>query len=228
MINRILRNAGEESDLTALTNLTSIQQVAFDKLTEAVQDVCVDESTQYKFLEKEGSITLVTGSYKYAKATVASDMQLYDRRSFVQPDSGNKVIFKTPQEWDELYPSGITSTVTGYPDNFMEFAGYFVLNKQATATENGKLVNFRYWRQPTLPDTATPSGTLDIPEPFDRLVLVSLATLKLLAYLGSDDAIIYHGQVFGDSSKGQDGSMQKLIDAYASPDLKMRLSLNAG
>lgn len=225
MVNLILRNIGEESSLADLSNLTNIQQIAFDKLVESVQEISTDEYTQWKFLESEGSITLTTGNYKYLKSAV-TDLQRYDRNTFRQEDSGNNLKYLNPDQWDEFYPNGITSNMTGYPDRFTDYAGYFVFNRQATSNENSKTVKFRYWRQPTLPDTASPSATLDIPEPFDRLVLVSLATMKVLTYLGNDEAIVYKVIVFGDG-RDQDGNYQRLIETYASPEIKPRVSFNA-
>lgn len=230
IVNNILRNCGERSDLTALTSLTGIQNVVWDKLYEALVEICADQDTQYQFLEADGEVPLVTGEYRYLISSLASvaDMQREDRKSFRQFDSGNRITFLTPQEWDSKFPKGIESSMTGYPDNYMKFGGYIVFDKYATANENGDIVNFRYWRHPTAPSTSTPTATLDIPEPFDRVCLVTLATAKVLAYIGNDEAVNYYRQVYGDpNEKMVEGTLNQLKAIYSSPDLKPRVSFSA-
>lgn len=228
LVNGVLRNLGESSSLASLTSLSGVQSVVWDKLVEALYEICADQNTRFQFLEKEGAIPLVTGSYKYliSGLTNGSDMQREDRESFVQPDSGMRIKYTTPQEWDRLYPSGITTSMTGYPDRYMKFNGYIYFNRQATASENGNSVNFRYWKHPTLPDTSTPNATLDIPEPFDRLVLLALATMKSFVYLGNDESLAYRIMIYGDNREIE-GSFAKLHELYGSPEIKPRVSLNA-
>jgi hypothetical protein len=228
MVNNVLRNCGERSNLTGLSSLSGIQNVVFEKLTEALVEICSDQNTQWQFLESSGQVPLSTGNYQYqiSGLTYGADMQREDRKSFRQEDSGNKLNFKTPQEWDAKWPNGIQSSMTGYPENYMKYAGYIVFDKNATSSENGKIVKFRYWRNPTLPDTTSPSATLDIPEPFDRILLVPLATMKVLAHLGNDEALVYKLQVYGDG-RDIEGSLNQMKEIYGSPDLKIGVSLSA-
>jgi hypothetical protein len=185
----------------------------------------MDENTRWDFLEKIGVIPMTTGNYAYTITVLStgSDLMMEDRESFKQSDSDKNLIFKTPQEWDALYPKGITTAMTGYPDYFTKFIGQFIVDKQATTTQNGKNIDFRYWKYPTYYSTGTTTGTSEIPEPFDRILLVALATLKVLTYLGSDEAIVYKIQVFGDG-KDIEGSLDKMKRIHSSPLLKPRVT----
>lgn len=227
IFNAVLTNIGEATVLS-LTSLSGVQIVVRDKITEAIQEICTDENTRWQFLESFGSIPLATGAYRYLISGLAAgaDMQREDRDSFIQTDTGTKAVFKTPQEWDKAYPRGILTSMTGYPDAYMRYAGYIVFNRYATAAENAKTIDFRYWKQPSYIDTGAPSGTLDIPEPFDRLVLVALATLKVLTFLGNDEAMVYKMTVYGDG-RDVEGNLAKMIRIYGSPGLKTRLSMSS-
>jgi len=222
--NTVARNCGE-SVVAGLSSLSGLQLLIWDKIIEAIQDICTDENTRWQFLEKAGVIPMVTGSYQYliSGLTTGSDLMIEDIKSFRQSDSDSNIPYVTPQEWDEKYPDGIGTDRTGYPNEYTKFAGYFVFNNQATTTQNGKNIDFRYWKLPAYYATGTPTGTCDIPEPFDRTLLVALATLKVLAYLGNDEVSIYKVQVFGN---GQDieGAMDKMKRIYSSPILKPRMT----
>ena len=222
--NYILRNCGEE-EVENLNNLTGIQAVAWDKLIEALMEICTDQNTRYKFLESDGVIPMVTGSYRYLISTLTygADLQKEDKESFLAKDFGKRIKYRTPQEFDKDYPDGIENVRYGCPTEYTRYGGYIVLNTTQTATENGKNVTFRYWKIPTLPAIASPSVQLDIPEPFDRILLVPLATMKVLAYLGNDEAIAYKMQVFGDGRDAQ-GTLDKLKEIYSSPEIKPRVT----
>lgn len=224
VFNAVARNCGE-STVAGLTSLTGLQLLIWDKIIEATQDICTDENTRLQFLEATGLIPMVTGSYEYLISTLAagSDLMTEDRESFHSTDNGNNLKYLTEQEWIEKYPSGITSARTGYPTEFSKYAGYFVFNNQAAAAQNAKNITFKYWKLPAYYATGTPSGTGDIPEPFDRTLLVALATLKVLAYLGSDEVSVYKVQVFGNGSDIE-GSMDKIKRIYSSPVLKPRMT----
>lgn len=220
VFNAVLQNIGE-SQVTQLTGLSGIQLVVWDKITEAIQDIFTDENTRYQPLESLGKLALSTGNniYPISGFTTGTDMMREDKESLIQSDSRKNIKYKTPQEIDADNPQGITSK--GYPDQYTKYANSFVFNKLADTTQNGKYVNFRYWKLPTYYSTDTGTGTSDFPEPFDRTLLVALATLKVLTYLGSAEAAIYKIQVFGD---GQDivGSLDKFKNIYSSPELKPR------
>jgi hypothetical protein len=223
VFNAVARNCGEAT-VTGLSSLTGLQLLIWDKIIEAIQDICTDEDTRLQFLEASGQVPLVTGSYQYliSSLTYGADMLVEDTKSFRYQEASQNIPYMTPQEWDDLYPSGIGTDRVGSPNKYTKYAGYIVFNNQATASENGKIVYFRYWKIPTYYSTSTPTGTCDIPEPFDRTLLVALATLKVLTYLGNDEAAVYKLQVFGN---GQDieGSLDKMKRIYSSPILKPRM-----
>jgi hypothetical protein len=224
VFNAVARNCGEAT-VSGLTSLTGLQLLIWDKIIEAIQDICTDENTRWKFLEAEGQIPMTTGNYKYqvSALTYGADLMTEDRESFRQEDSGIHLKYKTPQEWDTDYVAGIGATRTGYPDEITRYAGYFVVNYQATATQNGKIIYFRYWKTPTYYSESSPSGTCDIPEPFDRVLLVALATLKVLAYLGNEEMAVYKVQVFGNGSDIE-GSLDKMKRIHSSPIIKPRFT----
>lgn len=222
--NEVARNCGE-STVTDLNTLSGLQNVIWNKIIEAIQDICTDEEAQLSFLEDSGEIPMTTGNYQYliSDLTSGADLLKEDEKSFRQSDAGQKITYLTAQEWDAKYPDGIGSDRVGCPTEYTRYGGYFVFNKQAGTTENGKNISFRYWKLPSYYDTSTPAGTVDIPEPFDRTCMVALATLKVLTYLGNEEASVYKMQVFGDGDKVE-GSLDKLRRIYCSPKLKPRMS----
>lgn len=225
VVNEVLRNCGE-STVSGISALTGLQLVAWNKITEAIQDICTDENTRWNFLEATGQIPLATGEYQYLISILAAgaDMMMEDIKSLRQQDSGYKIDYMTPQEWDEEYITGIGTDRQGYPSKYTKYAGYFVFNAQATAAQNGKIVYFRYWKLPAYYSTSAPTGTCDIPEPFDRTLLVALATLKTMIYLGNnDEAMMHKVQVFGNGSDIE-GSLDKMKRIYSSPILKPRMT----
>lgn len=224
--NIVARNCGEAT-VTGLTALSGLQLVIWDKIIEAVQEICVDQNTRLRFLESEGQIPMTTGNYKYqiSALTYGADLLYEDKDSFRQVDSDTNLTYKNPQEWDAKYPGGIGADRVGYPTEIMNYGGYFVVNNQATADQNGKIIYFRYWKCPSYYSESSPSGTIDIPEPFDRICLCALATLKVLTYLGNDEASIYKVQVFGNGTDIE-GSLDKMKRIYTSPLIKPRVKFN--
>jgi hypothetical protein len=225
VLNQVLQNIGEDSTLTGLTSLSGIQLTAWNKIKEAIQDITTDQNTRWQFLESLGEISLTTNNYSYTVTglTTGSDMNEEDRESFRQPDTGRNLKYITPQEFDQYYPKGISTDTTGYPNFFTLYGGSFYFDKMATATENGKLVKFRYWRYPTYYSTSTATGTSEIPEPYDMTLLVALATLKVLTYLGNSEAAVYKIQVFGNGSDIE-GSLDKMKRTHTSPVFKPRFT----
>lgn len=224
VLNKVLQNVGE-STVSSLTSLSGIQLIAWEKITEAMQDIATEQNTRWRFLESLGRVQLSTNNNAYTVSgiTSGSDMMMEDQESVRSSDAQRNVKYKTPQEWDNLYPKGITTAMTGYPDFYTIFAGQFTFNKIASSAENGKYIDFRYWKYPTYYSTSTSTGTSEIPEPFDRTLLVALATLKVLTYLGSQEASIYKIQVFGNGDDIE-GSLDKMKELYTSPRLKPRMT----
>jgi hypothetical protein len=228
VLNEVLRNIGESTVSSgSLTSLTGIQLLAWNKITEALQDICTDQDAHYTFLENLGTVPLTTGNnaYTITGLTSGSNLQQEDIESFRSSDANRAVKYVSPQEFDAMYPKGITTDMTGYPEFFTKYAGQFVFNKQPTSAENGKNIDFRFWRQPNYYSTSTETGTSDIPEPFDRTLLVALATFKVLTYLGNEEAALYKIQVFGNQrDEDVEGSLDKLKRMYSSPKLKPRMT----
>jgi len=224
IVNAVLRNCGEET-VAGVASLSGLQLVVWDKIIEALTEICTDQNTRLDFLEADGVIPLVTGSYKYqiSALTNGADMQQEDKESFLAKDFSQKIKYRTQQEFDNDYRGGIEDVRFGCPTEYTKYGGYIVFNREATAAENGKNVTFKYWKHPTLPSTSAGSSTLDIPEPFDRLLLVALASMKVLAYLGNDEAVVYKMAVYGDGNLVE-GSLAKLKELYSSPDLKPRVT----
>jgi hypothetical protein len=221
IVNGVLRNCGEEV-VADLVSLSGFQLVVWDKVIEALTDICSDQNTRFDFLEADGVIPMVTGSYRYliSGLTYGADMQQEDKESFLAKDFGRKIKYITQQEYDDKYRSTLGF---GVPTEYTKYGGYIVFNKTQTANENGKNIDFKYWKHPTAPDTDAPTASLDIPEPFDRNCLIALATLKSLVYLGNDEAVVWKMQVYGDGGEIE-GTLAKLKQIYSSPDLKPRVT----
>lgn len=227
-LNEVLRNCGEPT-VSVLTSLSGLQLVAWNKIIEAIQDICTDETARWSFLESLGRIEMATGTNAYAitsltGSSTGTDCMAEDKESFKSADSGYGPKFLTPQEFDAKYPKGITTDMTGYPEKYTKYAGQFVFDKKASASQNGKFIDFRYWKYPTYYSTATTTSTCDIPEPFDRTCLVALATLKVMAFLGNEEAAVYKMQVYGDPQKDEEGSLNKMRRLNSSPILKPRMT----
>lgn len=224
VLNVVLQNIGEAT-VSSTTALTGIQLICWDKVTEALQDIVTDQNTRWAFLESLGRIPLTTNNYAYTVTalTTGSDMMMEDKESVRTADASRRIKYVTPQEFDDLYPKGITTAHTGYPEIYTKYAGQFVFNKQATTNENGDFVDFRYWKFPTYYATATATGTNEIPEPFDRTLVAALATLKVLTYLGNAEAAVYKVQVFG-NDRDIEGSLDKMKRLHTSPLLKPRMT----
>lgn len=224
-VNKVLKNIGETGTLTVLTALTPIQLLAFDKLNEAIMDIATDQNYKWKFLEKSGRVALATGTSTYVvtSLTTGTDAIRFDLESFRSVDSGQNLNFLIPQEFDATYPAGIGTTNTGYPQNFTEFEGAIAFDSSVGASINGKYINFRYWKRPTLFSTTTTTGTVDIPEEFQLSVLINMATEKVLAYLQNEEAKYYHLEVYGDGAE-KEGSFAKMKENLMSPELKPRFT----
>lgn len=222
IFNSIMRNCGEE-EVENMNNLGSLQSIAFDKLIEALMEICTEQNTKWNFLEDDGVIPMALNSYQYLISSLesGSDLQEDDRESFLAKDFGQRIKYITPQEFNKKYPSGVTEY--GCPTEYTKYKGYFVFNKIASSNENAKNITFRYWKMPTLPATSSPNATLDIPEPFDRLLLIPLASMKVLAYLGNNEAAVHKLSVYGDGGN-MEGSLAKLREIHSSPELKPRVT----
>lgn len=220
LLNQVLQNIGENT-VSDLTSLSGIKLLAWDALNEVILDLATDD--HWRPLEATGTTTLLTDTYTY---TEPSDiLGEPDKDSFrVDDKSDSNIELLTPQEWDALYPEGIGTSKTGQPTKVTRYGSVFIYNKRPTASENGKIVYFRYWSIPSLLSTATSTGTCWIPEGFDRTVLVNLATFKVLHYKQNEEAAVYSMKVYGSPNEKLEGSLDKMRKAYRSPILKPRVT----
>lgn len=225
-LNDVLRQSGEDV-VVDLATIDGISIIGWKCLVKAVYELAY--AHKFKPLEATGTITLATATNTHAQAT---DMHIEDEHSFRAPDSGNDPMnYLVPDVWDVKYPTGISTNDTGYPTAVRREAETFEFNKYANAASEGKLVYYRYWKIPTIPDTAidtTGTGTFWVPEGFDRTTLVDLATHYLLAHKGNPNAGYYWGLVYGvpagPGKTGTVGSFDKMKKAHSSPRLSLRIS----
>ena len=217
LLNRVLRNIGEDT-VAALTALTDVQMLAFNALNEALIEIASEEFWQP--LESLGTMTMTTSGYSYDEA---SDMWEPDKESFRQVDNKDHLAFRTPQEWDEDYPEGIGTDKTGYPTEISRYGNKFYVNKQATSTQNGKYIRYRYWKRPTMLTTATATETCWIPEGFDETILIDYATFKVLSHQGDEEAKVFYVKVFGDGRLNE-GSLRSMKRLFRSSTLKPRVT----
>ena len=185
----ICRNVGEAAP-SALSALTGIALLAFNSLNEALMEIATDQ--HYQPLETLASFEISTASHIFACPT---DLMEEDRESFRATNIADLLTFVSPQEFDEAYPKGISSTDTGTPGTLTKIGESFYVNKKASTTASGDRVRFRYWKIPTLLSTATETGTCWIPEGFDRTLLVNYATYKVLHYKNNPEAAAYAAKV---------------------------------
>lgn len=213
LVNNVLVNIGEP-EVSALSALTAIQLLCFNKINDSITEIASLVGGKWLPLESpSGTATLATGTSTYA---VPTDMAVEDTESFRVPDNRSRLFYyRSPQEWDADYPIGITTERTGYPSGIIREGTVFRINSLPLAAQNGKLIYFRYWQRPTLLTTATATGTCWVPEGMDDLVLVNLATYKVMAHNGDPEAMDYYNRVFGrnQNDKGHLDAMKRL---YAS------------
>ena len=215
IFNKVLTNIGEPT-VSALTSLTGLQIVVWDKILESIYDVATE--AQWRPLMGTASLALVTGTNTYA---ISTDLWTEDIYSFRQPDSNITLDLSNDIEWDLAYPSGISSSShTGYPTKIRRRndIDYYELNAFPTTAENGKKIPYRYWKRPTLWTTSSTTGTCWFPEGFDDLVLVNQATYKVLAYKNNPEAQEYWYRVNGRRLPGGDmeeGFLSKMKRIYA-------------
>lgn len=214
LVNAILKNIGEPT-ISALTSMTTIQTQAYDALNDVIYDLSMD--AMWRPLETIGTFTMTTGTNTY---TEASDLMHEDIFSFRTPDNTTSIACLNPQDWDSAYPAGIGTATTGYPTAILRYEGKFHLNKYPSATQNGKVIWYRYWKTPTTLSTTTTGSTTNcwFPEGTDSSVLVNLATFKVLTYKNAPEAQSYYQKVYG-----QGGSMGRMMKRFANDAGKLQV-----
>jgi len=212
IVNKVLRNCGLISrDLSSLSNLNVMQTLVLDAINESILEIGLSE--HWKPLEATGTITLVADQQDY---TQPSDMNDFDKKSFIYSGDDTNVEYYTPQEVDELYPS---RDATGAPKIIWEFEGKWNVYYIPSSGQEGETITYRYWKIPTTFDGSDDDATCWFPEGFDKLVLVNHATYKVLHYRGNAEAQIYYLKVFGDLYRRIEGTLDKMRHIWMSPKI---------
>lgn len=197
IFNGVLHNMGLP-EVTVLTSMDAFNLVVWDKIQESIIEIA-NMPVRWQPLMGTGTATMTTGTNSFAAPT---DLLQEVIDSFRVPDNTDVLEFKTEQEWDADYPDGIQATDTGWPGKIKRRLAdnMYELDKYPTATQNGKKVYYRYKKMPVLLSTATTTGTCWIPEQYDDLVLVNLATYKMMMYRGlANEARDYWMRLFVDT-----------------------------
>jgi len=212
LVNKVLANLGESSNLTVLTSLTGISLLVFNTLNEVLYDLSQEENGHWKPLEDTGTATLTSAVTTYAKPSSAAD---FDRNSF-RYNGTSSLTYYTPQRFDF---ERLNSTESGIPDKLIDYGGHFRPHPVPNSAASTKLITWRQWILPTPLSTATPAGTCWIPEGFDLTLLADLVTYKILHYKHNEQAAVYFTKVYGSPDGRQRGSLDKFKAMWRSPDL---------
>jgi hypothetical protein len=219
MVNNVLQNLGEPSNLTALTGLTGIQREVFDALNDGVVVISEYSNGQLIPLETIGEITLANGTKTYA---VPGSFRIEDERSFRCASEEQLVPFVSPEEMDAKNPHISATGDIGYPRAVTRFGDKFRFDKFGDTNVAGDKIYYRFWKLPTIFSTSTATGTSWIPEGWDRSVLVNWATYKVMLDHGKPQATHYFQKVFGvDGTEDVPrGSLGRMIRQVRSPLLR--------
>jgi len=209
LVNKVLENLGETSNLTVLTSLSGLSLMVFNTLNEVLYEIAFED--RYTCLEEDGTITLSTG---VSSTAIASDMYAFDKDSF-RYNEESQVSYYTPQRLDREYK---TQTDTGIPDKLIKWKECWKPYPIPSSSANTKTIKYRYWKLPTILATATPTGTCWIPEGFDLTLLADWVTFKILHYKHNEEAVVYYGKVWGDG-KDNEGNLATFKRLYRSPDI---------
>lgn len=223
-VNEVLKRCGE-NEAGYTTNAGTVVTVVFDNLNRALTEIAQD--TNLKPLESQGTITLATGTATYTPPT---DFNTLAYQSIQNPNADNvnvNINMLTPDEFDQFYPIARRADRTGYPVAMTYYLGSFLLDSKPTANENGKAINYRYFKIPTLFTMGTDSGTCWMPEGYDRTLLCDYATWLTMEYMAHPKASYYYGKVFGDAKNAApEGDLSKFKRAFGAPYMKPRVTYN--
>lgn len=227
-MNNVLKNCGEATISATSGTLSTVQQVIFDNLNKVLQKLAID--TNFKPLETAGTLTLATNTLTYS---APSDFHSMAKDSIQNPNSDRPVeniAYLTPDEFDTYFPVVEIGTASqplrqGYPSALTYYQGQFKLDRFPTSNENTKLINFRYFKTPTLYVAGTDSGTSWIPEPFDATLLCNYATWLTMEYLDHPKKDFYRLLVFGDPlNRTPEGELSTFKRAWGAPECKPRMT----
>jgi hypothetical protein len=223
-MNEILKRCGE-SAVTQTATLAVLPQQVFDNLNRVITELAQD--TNFKPLETQGTLTLVTATDTYDPPVDFNTLVL---QSIQNPNADNvnvNINCLTPDEFDQFYPIARRVGREGYPVAMTYYLDHFLLDSKPQASLNGKVINYRYFKMPTLFVQGTDSGTCWVNETYDRTLLCDYATWLTMEYIDHPKASYYHVKVFGDpNNRSPEGELSKFKRAFGAPFMKPRVTYN--
>ena len=209
LVNKVLANLGETSNLTVLTSLSGLSLLVFNTLNEVLYDLAFEY--RYSQLEEDGTITLIENYATYDRPT---GMYAFDKDSF-RYNEQSMVEYYTPQRFDRDYP---TQTNTGIPNKLYKWKTYWNPYPICNSSAAANTIKYRYWTLPTILATGAPTGNCWIPEGFDLTLLADLVTYKIMHYKHNEEAATYYIKVYGDG-RDNEGSLAKFKRLHGSPEI---------
>jgi hypothetical protein len=214
LVNKVLANLGETSNLAALTSLSGLSLLVFNVINEAIYEIAQENNGKWEPLEEDGTITLSQGVTTYSSP---SDMHSFDKDSF-RYNRYTQMKYYTAQRFDREYPTAYYDTNSSIPDKIHRWKTYFKPYPIPSLSAHTVPIAYRYWKNATVLSTDVPTGTTWIPEGYDLTLLSDLVTYKIMHYKHNEEAAIYYAKVFGDRQENE-GSFAKFKSMFASPDL---------
>ena len=211
VVNKVLQNLGESSSYTVLTSLSGLALLTFNTMNEVLYELEQDE--HWKPLETNVSLTLGSNTATYTRPTNLSD---FDRKSF-RYKTTSTITWYTPQRVDR---ERINTTYTaGAPEKVWEWMNFLQFYPVPGTAVHGSTVTYRGWINPTVYDTATPTGTGWVPEGYDLTTFADLVTYKVLHYTNNPEASVYYAKVYGDPQNKDGGSLARMKARWRSPEI---------
>ena len=209
--NVLLPRVGEAT-VSNTASLNQNQTIAFDAINTVIEELA--NQGIFVYLESLGTITLATSTTSYTKA---SDLVDFDPKSFRSEDQEEGITWITPQAFDMLYPK---ITKTGYPKHITAYATNFAIDATPTASENAKLIFYRYTRRPVKFTAGTTGDTVtsDVPEEYELSLLIEWARYLVLEYQGDPQASAVAARLFSDT-EGKDSALTTLRRRLNAPKI---------
>ena len=151
-----------DGEVTSLTN-TRTKQV-LQAIKEIYLEVCSMSSGRLKFLEADGTITLIESTRSYDLEDDCGDPSL---NSWVL-DNDKELFYLAYDKFKEDY---IDITEEGTPYNFTLMNGVALIGYVPNSNYAGKIITYKYWKQPD--DLTLTTDYPLIPKEFRRRILVS-------------------------------------------------------
>lgn len=163
-----------------ISTLSGTRNTRTNQIVQAVKDtyseVISKSNGHWKFLEADGSITLITSTREYAEP---DDLKDLNTDSFVL-DNYAPIWYEDYNTFISHYPD---ATEEGQPINVSQWGGNFIIGSVPSASYNGKKISYNYWKK--VNDLISDGDYPLIPEEFRRRVLVAGAAAQVLQGGGS-------------------------------------------